>query len=56
MYGMRVMVEEEMRHRVIFTTGGNSGIGLETTLLFAEQGTNVVSFLVESERILLREQ
>ena len=38
------MAEEEMKDRVVFITGGNSGIGLETALLFAEQGTHVVIF------------
>lgn len=38
------MAEQDMSQRVIFITGGNSGIGLETALLFADQGANIVIF------------
>lgn len=35
---------QPMKDRVVFITGGNSGIGYETGLLFAAQGANVVVF------------
>lgn len=51
------MADEEMRERVIFITGGNSGIGLATALLFAEQGANVVIFSRRSkENTIARNQ
>lgn len=38
------MSEQEMKDRVIFITGGNSGIGLETARLFAERGAHISIF------------
>lgn len=38
------MAKKEMEGRVVFITGGNSGIGLSTALLFARRGAHVVIF------------
>lgn len=38
------MADPEIQDRVVFITGGNSGIGLETALLFAKNGAKVAIF------------
>ncbi len=51
------MAEQEMKNRVIFITGGNSGIGLETALRFAEEGAHIAIFSRrEKQNMIARNQ
>lgn len=51
------MTEQALKDHVIFITGGNSGIGLDTALLFASKGANVVIFSRrQKENMIARNQ
>ena len=43
------MQEQGLRGKTLFVTGGNTGIGLETAILFARHGADIVLFGIGAE-------
>jgi NAD(P)-dependent dehydrogenase (short-subunit alcohol dehydrogenase family) len=41
--------QHSLAGKTLLVTGGNTGIGLETALLFARQGANIVLFGIYAE-------